>query len=204
MSTLIDQVADALYFSECLKFGSFKIKSGAISPYYIDLSRVLSAPTQLCTLAEAAAEKIRQIMETNKIDKLSSIELKGALIVPSIACKLNLPCVIVRKEAKAYGVTGRIAGADVNKGDKILFFDDVVSEGLSKVEGVKPLQELGAAVEHILVVVNREQGGKEKLENLGYHVHALAKVSELVDSLQRNGRISQAQADQVLDFIKKF
>ncbi|MCW4028151.1 MAG: orotate phosphoribosyltransferase [Candidatus Bathyarchaeota archaeon] len=204
MSSLIDQVADALYFSECLKFGSFKIKSGAISPYYIDLSRVLSAPTQLCTLAEAAAEKIRQIMATSKIDKLSSIELKGALIVPSIACKLNLPCVIVRKEAKAYGVTGRIAGADVNKGDKILFFDDVVSEGLSKVEGVKPLQELGASVEHILVVVNREQGGKEKLENLGYHVHALAKVSELVASLQRNGRISQAQADQVLDFIKKF
>ncbi len=71
-------------------------------------------------------------------------------------------------------------------------------------EGVKPLQELGAEVEHILVVVNREQGGKEKLENLGYHVHALAKVSELVDSLQRNGRISQVQADQVLDFVKKF
>jgi orotate phosphoribosyltransferase len=128
MSSLIDQVADALYFSECLKFGSFKIKSGAISPYYIDLSRVLAAPIQLCTLADAAAEKIRQIMATSKIDKLSSIELKGALIVPSIACKLNLPCVIVRKEAKAYGVTGRIAGADVNKGDKILFFDDVVSE----------------------------------------------------------------------------
>lgn len=204
MSTLIDQVADALYLSECLKFGSFKIKSGAISPYYIDLSRVLAAPTQLCTIAEAAAEKIRQIMTTSKIDKLSSIELKGALIVPSIACKLNLPCVIVRKEAKAYGVTGRIAGADVNKGDKILFFDDVVSEGLSKVEGVKPLQELGASVEHILVVVNREQGGKENLEKLGYQVHALAKVSELVESLQRNGRISQAQADQVLDFIKKF
>ena len=68
---------------------------------------------------------------------MASIELKGALICPSIACKVNLPCIIVRKEAKAYGVTGRIAGADVAKGDNILFFDDVISEGLSKIEGIK-------------------------------------------------------------------
>ena len=76
MSTVTDRVADALYLSGCLKFGSFKIKSGATSPYYIDLARVLSAPKQLCAIAEAASEKIRQIMETDEIDKLASIELK--------------------------------------------------------------------------------------------------------------------------------
>jgi len=204
MSNTVDKVANALYLSGCLKFGSFKIKSGATSPYYIDLARVLSAPQQLCTIAEVASKKITQIMAADRIDKLASIELKGALIVPSIACNLNLPCVIVRKEEKAYGVTGRIAGADVNKGDNILFFDDVISEGLSKVEGIKPLQELGANVKHLLVVVNREQGGKEKLEKLGYHVHALAKISEIVDSLYREKHISKEQADKVLDYVKNF
>ena len=204
MSNTIDKVANALYLSGCLKFGSFKIKSGATSPYYIDLARVLSAPQQLCTIAEVAAEKITQIMAADRIDKLASIELKGALIVPSIACNLNLPCVIVRKEEKAYGVTGRIAGADVAKGDNILFFDDVISEGLSKVEGIKTLQELGANVKHLLVVVNREHGGKEKLEKLGYQVHALAKISEIVDSLYREKHISKEQADKVLDYVKNF
>jgi orotate phosphoribosyltransferase len=105
---------------------------------------------------------------------------------------------------KAYGVTGRIAGADVTKGDSILFFDDVISEGLSKVEGVKPLQELGATVKHMLVVVNREQGGKENLEKLGYQIHALAKVSDLVKSLCKNRRISDVQAAKVLDYIQQF
>ncbi len=200
----VDKVANALYLSGCLKFGNFKIKSGAISPYYIDLARVLSAPQQLCIIADIAAEKIRQIASEDKINKIASIELKGALIVPSIACRLNLPCVIVRKEEKAYGVTGRIAGSDVAKGDNILFFDDVVSEGLSKVEGTKPLQELGANVKHLLVVVNREQGGKENLEKLGYHVHALAKISEIVASLHKEGHISEEQAGEVLGFIKKF
>jgi uridine monophosphate synthetase len=204
MSTVTDKIADALYLSGCLRFGSFKIKSGATSPYYIDLARVLAAPQQLEVIAEAAADKIKQITSEEHIDKLASIELKGALIAPSIAIKLNLPCVIVRKEDKAYGVTGRTAGADVAKGDNILFFDDVVSEGLSKVEGVKPLQELGATVKHMLVVVNREHGGKEKLEKLGYKVHALAKITELVPSLYKNQRITKEQADAVLDYVKSF
>jgi len=203
MANTVDMVANALYLSGCLKFGSFKIKSGATSPYYIDLARVLSVPQQLCTIAEVAAEKITQISAADKIDKLASIELKGALIVPSIACNLNLPCVIVRKEEKAYGVTGRIAGADVANGDNILFFDDVISEGLSKVEGIKTLLDLGANVKHLLVVVNREHGGKEKLEKLGYHVHALAKITEIVDSLYREKHISKKQAQEVLNYIKK-
>ena len=203
MSSTIDKVANALYLSGCLKFGSFKIKSGAISPYYIDLARLLSMPEQLCAIADAVAEQSTKIVIADEIDKLASIELKGALIAPSIACKLNLPCIIVRKEEKAYGVTGRIAGADVEKGDRILFFDDVISEGLSKIEGIKPLQELGGDVNHFLVVVNREQGGKENLEKLGFKVHALAKVSDLVKSLY--GRhISKKQADEVLNYLKGF
>jgi uridine monophosphate synthetase len=97
---------------------------------------------------------------------------------------------------------GRIAGADVTKGDNFLFFDDVISEGLSKVEGIKPLQELGGKVKHLLVVVNREHGGKEKLEQLGYKVHALAKISDIVPSLLTNGHITREQADEVLDYVK--
>jgi orotate phosphoribosyltransferase len=203
-TTVTDRVADALYLSGCLKFGSFTIKSGAISPYYIDLARVLAAPKQLCVIAEAAAEKIRQINAVEKVDKLASIELKGALIAPSIACILDLPCVIVRKKEKAYGVTGRTAGADVGRDDNVLFFDDVISEGISKVEGIKPLLELGANIKHLLVVVNREHGGKEKLEKLGYRVHALAKITDIVASLESGNHISKEQADKVLDYVKHF
>jgi uridine monophosphate synthetase len=204
MSNITDKVADALYSSGCLKFGNFKIKSGAISPYYIDLAHLLSSPAELCKIAELAAKQIRQIMASDKIDKLASIELKGALIAPSIATQVNLPCIIVRKEEKAYGVTGRIAGADVEKGDKILFFDDVISEGLSKIEGIRPLQELGGNVKHLLVVVNREQGGKEKLETLGFKVTALAKVSEIVNSLYSHKYVSKKQVDEVTAFLTNF
>ncbi|MCL2359458.1 MAG: orotate phosphoribosyltransferase [Nitrososphaerota archaeon] len=204
MSIVTDKIADALYLSGCLKFGTFKIKSGTVSPYYIDLARVLAAPKQLDIIAEVAAEKIRQITASEPIDKLASIELKGALIAPSIAVKLDLPCVIVRKEEKSYGVTGRTAGADITQGNRVLFFDDVISEGLSKIEGIKPLVALGASVKHMLVVVNREHGGKENLESLGYQIHALAKITDIVTSLVEHGHISKENASNVLDYVKNF
>jgi orotate phosphoribosyltransferase len=64
-------VAEALYRSGCLKFGSFKIKSGALSPYYIDLACLLSAPKELCNIAEIAADEIKRIMAFNKIRQVS-------------------------------------------------------------------------------------------------------------------------------------
>jgi uridine monophosphate synthetase len=201
MSNTAFKVADVLYSSGCLKFGSFKIKSGATSPYYIDLACLLSSPKDFRTVVEVATYEIRRIIASDGVDKLASIELKGALILPSIACQLNLPCVIVRKEEKAYGVTGRIAGAGVAKGDKILFFDDVISEGLSKLEGIKPLEELGAKVENVIVVVDREQCGRENLEKLGYKVHALTKISEIADALLQTNKISKEQANAVLNYI---
>ncbi len=154
-------------------------------------------------MAEAAAAEVRRVVAVDRIDKLASIELKGALILPSIGCLLSLPCVVVRKENKAYGVTGRIAGAPMANGDCVLFFDDVISEGLSKVEGIRPLEALGARIRHVMVVVDREQGGKQNLEKVGYTVHALAEVSDLVKSLHKTSHITKEQADAVLNHIAR-
>jgi orotate phosphoribosyltransferase len=204
MANTVERVADALYCSGCLKFGSFRIKSGALSPYYIDLACLISSPRRLCTIAEIAAAEIKNIMAVDMIDKLASIELKGALILPSIGCQVNLPCTVVRKEEKAYGVTGRIVGSEIAKGDRVLFFDDVLSDGLSKIEGIKPLEELGARVKHLMVVIDREQGGKEKLEKLGYNIHALAKISDLINPLLRRGQISKDQTEAMVEYIASF
>ncbi len=100
MSSMAEKVAGALYRSGCIKFGQFKIKSGAMSPYYIDMARLLALPKELCIIADAAADKIREISALERVDKVASIELKGALIVPSIACKVDLPCIIVVKKQK--------------------------------------------------------------------------------------------------------
>lgn len=203
MSDVASEIAGALFRSGCLNFGTFRIKSGALSPYYIDLSCLLSSPKDFCCVVDAVVDEIKRIVAFDRIDKLASIELKGALLLPSIACRLNLPCVVMRKAEKRYGVTGRIAGGTVVRGERILFFDDVVTDGMSKVEGVKPLEEFGARIEPIMVVVDREQGGRENIERLGYKFRALTTISELVRCLLQSSCIPEEQADAVLDYIKR-
>jgi len=203
MTDAMSEVATALYSSGCLKFGSYHLKSGAPSQYYIDLACLLSSPRHFSAVTDIAASGIRRLAASARIDKLASIELKGALLLANLCDRTGLPCVVVRKEEKAYGSTGRIAGANITMGEHLLFFDDVVSEGLSKLEGIRPLEELGAKIENIMVVVDREQGGKESLESLGYKVHALARISQLTEILLDDKLISQEQAGTVLSYIRK-
>jgi len=203
MSNRTSRIAEALVGSGALKFGTFTLRSGVTSPYYIDLTWLLSSPRDFKIVAEAVADEIRQIQSYSNIDKLASVELKGALLLPSIANKLNLPCLVVRKEKKEYGVTGRIAGGEVKKGENILFFDDVVTDGKSKLEGIKPLKELGANVESVLVVIDREQGGRENLEKLGFKFWAVTTLSELINALSRSRKITEEQANVILNYVKK-
>ena len=200
--TVVSEVADALHHSGCLKFGDYRIKSGTSSPYYIDIASLLGSPRDFLTIRDIVSDKIEKLRASDQVDKLVSIELKGALLLPSIACHVNLPCIVVRKERKTYGATGRTVGADVVKGERFLFLDDVISEGLSKLEGIRVLEQLGGKVENVLVVVDREQGGKEKLEKLGYRTCALTKISELVSSLFQSSNISKEQAAIVLNYIE--
>ncbi len=199
----VSNIANALVNSGALRFGTFKLKSGQTSPFYIDLARLLSSPKDFQCVVDLIADEVKQLLSSRRVDKLASIELKGALIVPSVAAKLNLPCVIVRKETKEYGVTGRIAGTEVKSGEQILFIDDVITDGQSKIEGVKPLLQEGARVETILVVIDREQGGKQNLEKLGFQLHALTSISEIVQALAENRRISEEQAETILAYVKK-
>jgi len=203
MSNRGPRIAKALVHSGALKFGKFELKAGVMSPYYIDVTWLLSSPEDFKCVVGMVADEIRSILTSRKVDKLASIELKGALLLPSVANKLNLPCIVVRKEEKKYGITGRITGGEVKKGEHILFFDDVVTGAQSKLEGIKPIEQQGAKVETVMVLVDREQGGKENLEKRGYELRALTTISELVSNLLSIKYISEDQAKLVRDYIDK-
>ncbi|MEM2091930.1 MAG: orotate phosphoribosyltransferase [Candidatus Bathyarchaeia archaeon] len=195
-------IAESLVRSGALKFGTFILKSGLKSPYYIDLTWLLSSPEDFERVSNIIAEEIGKTISERVIDKLATIELKGALILPHVASILKIPCIVIRKESKSYGLTGRIVGGEVRRGERFLFFDDVITDGRSKIEGIKPIEEMGGIVDTVIVLVDREQGGRENLESMGYRVKAIATISEIINSLLSAGKISEEEARKILDYVR--
>lgn len=199
----ISAIAESLIRSGALKFGEFILRSGITSPYYIDLAWLLSSPEDFRRVASIVAGEIRKIILERNISKLATIELKGALMLPYIASVLHMPCIIVRKESKAYGLVGRIDGGEVVRGERYIFFDDVITDGRSKIEGIKPIEEMGGIVDTIVVVVDREQGGSEYLTKMGYRVKSITTISEVVNKLLEKNSIQRELAERIIRYTRE-
>lgn len=195
-------IAKAIFESDAIRFGDFTLASGRKSPYYIDLSRLLTSPGSLKTFVTVAGPEIRASCEAASIDAIASIELRGALLLSALSSYIDRPCYIVRKTAKSYGVTGRIVGGEIKSGQKFILFDDVVTDGNSKLESIQTLEESGAKVKHVLVVVDREQGGSRNLGERGYPLEAILTIRQLVSELSDTGSIPSQTWRTVTDYVE--
>lgn len=197
-------LADALFDIGCVKFGQFKLKSGLISPIYIDLRLLVSHPDVLRQVAQAMAALIREQPEDIpeiQFDRLAAIPYAGLPIGVAVALETGLPLIYPRKEAKDYGTAKLIEGA-FKPGETALLVDDLITKGTSKIESLKPLTDAGLVVKDVLVLIDREQGGSVELAGYGVKLHAVYTLSEILNDLVAGGRLTLAQQDEVLAWIK--
>ncbi len=180
---------------ECIKFGNFTLKSGQQSPIYIDLRELVSYPNLLQNLASLFQEKIPE-----SIDRICGVPYAALPMATAISLHSNLPMLIKRKEAKTYGGKKIIEGK-YNKGDKIILIEDVITSGISLEETTVELEAEGLVIAKILVVLNREQGGVEKLQQKGYDVEALFSMTSLMQMLHQENKIEADVYESVINFL---
>ncbi|TAN33270.1 orotate phosphoribosyltransferase [Patescibacteria group bacterium] len=185
-----------LHEINAVKFGEFKLKSGIMSPIYIDLRVTISYPEVLKMVAEAMWEKVKDV----NFDLICGVPYTALPIATAISLAHDKPMIMRRKEVKDYGTKKAIEGAFV-AGQKVLVVEDLVTSGSSVFETIEPLQHEGLTVSDIVVLVDREQGGRKHLAEKGFNLHSVLTISEMLAVLVEASKLDNAMADKVKDFI---
>jgi orotate phosphoribosyltransferase len=163
-----------LRIDQCSRLtGEFRLHSGAITSEYFDKYRFEADPALLREIGTAMAGLVPDGTQV-----LAGLELGGIPIVTVLSHCTGLPARFVRKQAKEYGTCQAVEGGEVS-GLRVAIVEDVITSGKWVLAGCNELRALGAVVDTVLCVIDRESGGREKLTNAGLQLHALFRMSEL-------------------------
>ena len=190
------------FFLECyelgiIKFGRFTLKSGIESPFYVDLRPLASDPKILKRLANYLLD----MLPLDNFDLICGVPYAALPMATAMSLESYLPLIIKRKEAKDYGTKKMIEGI-YTKGQNCLLDEDVITSGKSLLETIPEIEDEGITVSDIIVVLDREQGGKEMLEGKGYRVHTLFTISEVCKMLKEEGHLTDDEVLRIDDFLK--
>lgn len=189
------------FFLECyklgiIKFGRFTLKSGIESPFYVDLRPLASDPKILKKLANYLLD----MLPLDNFDLICGVPYAALPMATAMSLESYLPLIIKRKEAKQYG-TKKILEGIFTKGQNCLLVEDVITSGTSLLETIPEIENEGITVSDIVVVLDRQQGGKEILESKGFRVHPLFTISEVCKMLKEEGHLTGDEVGRINDFL---
>jgi orotate phosphoribosyltransferase len=184
-----------------LKFGAFRLTSGKMSPYYIDLRIVPSFPDAFREICRFYADFIRDKVGTKNYERVAGIPVAGIPFAALIAYNLKKPFLYIRKGVRRHGRERRIEGV-IAPGNRILLVDDLITTGLSLQNAAKAIVGEGGVVTDAVVLLDRQEGGKERLAKKGIKVHTLLNITEIANMLRELGTIDEEQLRTILRQIK--
>lgn len=154
--------------------GTFTLRSGKTSSYYLDKYLFSTRPELLRQLAPLFGERLAGVEKKLgvRFARLAGAELGGIPLVTAASLHTGLPCIFVRNKKKDYGTAKQLEGA-LNKGDVVALLEDVATTGGQALEAVASLREAGAEVKAVIATIDRLDGARENVEREGLVFEAL-------------------------------
>lgn len=196
---------------DALRFGTFTLKSGRVSPYFFN-SGLFNTGARLAQLSRLYAAAI--VDSQIEYDMLYGPAYKGIPLVSAVAIALaefhrrDLPYAFNRKEAKDHGEGGNTIGAPLR--GRVLIVDDVISAGTSVRESIEIIAGAGATVAGVAIALDRQERGQGTLSavqeverNFGLRIVSIADLDTLLAYLrEKGGLVERLQA--VEDYRRKY
>jgi orotate phosphoribosyltransferase len=185
-----------------LKFGAFKLTSGKVSPYYIDLRIVPSFPDAFQRICDLYVKLIKNDIGVNNLDRIAGIPTAGIPLASLTAYHLKKPFLYIRPTERLHGRERRVEGI-LLPGNRVLLMDDLITSGGSLRRAAEAIRTEGGVVTDALVLLDREEGGKENLAKDNVKLHYLLKTSEVAYKFCEIGAITEDQLDVMLKQVKR-
>lgn len=184
MKTSTSLVLD-LFEIGAIRFGEFVLKSGVLSPVYVDLRLIISYPHLLKKITGALIEQANGLIFSN----VCGIPYTAIPLATSFSLTTQTPMILCRKESKNHGLKKMVEGK-IEEGSTCLLIEDVITSGSSILGTTSLLQKEGLLVRDVLVILNREQGGEQHLKEQGITLHSLFSMRHMLETLLDAGKIT--------------
>ncbi|XP_072253441.1 uridine 5'-monophosphate synthase [Leuresthes tenuis] len=194
----IDSLILKLHDVNAVKFGEYKLKTGLLTPIYIDLRVLVSHPTLMNQVSSLIYQRVQE--EGLQFDSVCGVPYTALPLATIICSRHEIPMLIRRKEAKDYG-TKRMVEGSFREGDTCLIIEDTVTSGSSILETAEVLHKEGLKVTDAVVLMDREQGGVEMLASRGIRLFPIISLFKLLNVLLAAKRIDDQTAKSVHKFI---
>jgi orotate phosphoribosyltransferase len=153
--------------------GEFVLRSGKKSNRYFDKFLFETEPALLKRLGEELAKLVPHATQ-----RLAAPELGAVLLGGAVSMETGLPLLLVRKEPKGYGTGKQIEGR-FTTGERVTVIEDVVTTGGDSLRSVQVLRDAGLEVIHLVVVLDRGEGGEENIREARIPYSPLFRISDL-------------------------
>jgi orotate phosphoribosyltransferase len=176
----------ALLAQRSAKRGQFTLASGKQSNFYIDARLTTMSPEGLSIIGPIA---LSALCKTDwRVDAVGGLTLGAdpisyAISYASAASDHPLRAFTVRKEPKTHG-TGKVLEGPFREGDRVAVVEDVITTGGSALRAIEAVRSAKGIVAGVLALVDREEGGREAIENAGISVISLVTASQLMSALR--------------------
>jgi orotate phosphoribosyltransferase len=153
--------------------GDFILRSGKRSNRYFDKFLFETDPALLRRLGRHLAQLVPA-----ETQRLAAPELGAVLLGGAVSMETGLPLVLVRKEPKGYGTSKQIEGR-FEPGERVTVIEDVVTTGGDSLRSAQVLRDAGVEVIHLVVVLDRGEGGEENISGAGIPYSPLFRIADL-------------------------
>jgi orotate phosphoribosyltransferase len=162
--------------------GRFKLSSGKESDYYIDARLTTLHPEGVYLVGKVFFDLIRQDPEIQAVGgpTMGADPIVGSILSLSYQSGYPIRGFLVRKEEKRHGTEKLIEG-NLRYGDKVAIVEDVATTGRSILRAIDAVEDWGARVKMVLVIVDRDEGARKKLEDMGYGFISIFRIGELLE-----------------------